>query len=58
MIAASCSYQGHRHDHPNATQPDQRITRNSLRPLRRDAQVEEEHGCFRHGDRTYTQNCD
>jgi hypothetical protein len=46
MIAASCSDQGHCHEHPYPTQPYQRVASDSLRSLGRDAQVEEEHGSF------------
>jgi hypothetical protein len=58
MIAASCSYQRHCYNHPDPTQADQNVTCEPLRPLRRDAQVEEKQSRFRHGDRTHAEDRD
>jgi hypothetical protein len=46
MIAASCSHQRNRYNHPDHTHSDQCVARESLRSLGRDAQVKEEHGCL------------
>ena len=47
FVLTSCARQRHNNDHPKAADSRQNVAGDSLRATRRDAEVEEEHGCFR-----------